>query len=296
MSFTIDHDVPADTDGARAFLAAYGADQRLTGVAREQVDAWLGPLPARMQRWSLRDEPARRTITVSGFAVGEGATLRWQVEERVDDEHLATVTGPFTGLPYRLRRHRSAWCGHVTDVILWTDARGRGPGADLTRGLSQEEVAEIARRADRVAAADGTLHARADGAVEELETRPPLSRGEYETLSAALGVEPLADDGPHGVDSYGMRHGDFGLRSDAEAARAAQQRLAWRRRAGIEAERAAKAAAEPPAPPPPEPAARPWGAGGVRYDERCERCERCGRVGEVDNDTGLCARHGGGAR
>lgn len=34
-----------------------------------------------------------------------------------------------------------------------------------------------------------------------------------------------------------------------------------------------------------------WGSSGIRWDEDCERC---GRTGQVDNNTGLCRKCGGG--
>lgn len=160
----------------------------------------------------------------------------------------------------------------------------------LDRANTDRDAA-VAAAQPHIAAALATLanldaiYEAADARIREAHvyTRP-LSRADYETACATLGVEALPDESETrglACDCYGVRYGRFEF-PHYTPNYIVQMHLALRRLQGIEAEREAALAAEPHAP---EPAPHRWGSRGVRYDERCPRCRR---TTEVDNETDLC--------
>jgi len=194
---------------------------------------------------------------------------RWQIQADWDDVVHHAVIGPHSGRTYEIVRHRSAWCGNLTDC--WTN-RSRRPdgfweGPSLSYEADRHQTPEAAEACclseDLVVAASGEAFA---------------SREEYEACCARLGVSALSDVDCQG---YGVRYGDFDHFTYDEETRA-RMALARRRMLALDAEEAAR-----PQDPEPEPIRRAWGAAGIRYDEACEACHR---VTEIDNDTDRCRR------
>lgn len=261
-----------------AFLVAYDADPMLRGFDEVQMRALLGEPAYRGAKWELRDEEGKRTFEVSASrslrtaAAPDSSCDAWRVGCCHDDVPLETVVGPATGVGYELVHHTSAWCGTVTEAILWrsTTAKGTrlGVSLDAVRGLDLDGVRALLGRVDRIIAAEGGSGC------------PPLSRADYEAACARFGVTPRPDEGVDGVDSYAVRYGDFSSATEAGTLASIDQRLAWRRRAAVEDEaKALPVVEQPPAAP------RRWGAAGVRYDEACGRCRK---ARTIDNDTDLC--------
>lgn len=276
-----------------AFLARYDADPCLCGVTPEEMVAMLGPTK---YGWELRDEATRRTFEIHSktptlLVAGRDA---WRIGVTWDRAILSEVVGPFTGARYTVSEVRTAWCGEERRGATWTYATLEKGGERSSRGLSfrpgrtQAEMEAMIPACDRIAAARGE-HVDADGAVDlTAEHQPPLTRAGYVEMCRALGVEPRDDVGRDGIASYGMLYGSFSFENPAEVNASVAQELAARRRKGLEVERAAAAdAVAAAAPQPSTEQPRAWGAGGVRYDERCARCRR---VADVDNDTELCQR------
>lgn len=230
--------------------------------------------------------------------------------------HVRTVLGERTRLPYEIVEE-STWA-LTSDALLkawpewqygqqpphdWTPLAD-DPGATVTRSRIAVHTFHDGFRSSPSRSGD-TTEEQAEQRIREQDARShaaelaraegyPVTREKYERICAALGVAPIADgelyrslDGLYRTDP-GHHHlaGLRGEQASRERDAAEAEALRVREEAEWQAYQARRARGEP------EPARRAWGAGGVRYDEACGRC---GRVGEVDNDTGLCARHGGGA-
>lgn len=193
----------------------------------------------------------------------------------VDDEAgepTRTVIGATTGLEYTIAWHEDPSDSFRGFRYTWRDASGRefsaGGGGMVTRWDTAEEAAAAVQVWDRIVAATAGY--------------APLERDAYEAECARFGVEPKSEDN---CDSYAARYGDFDLATYGLDG-VVGWRLAQRRERAIRADRELAAVAAPAT----DRAARPWGTGGVRYDEACERC---GRVSEVDNTSGVCQRCAG---
>lgn len=154
-------------------------------------------------------------------------------------------------------------------------------------------VARAKQELDRAVEMLSTIDARYEAAAARIaEGAPfehPMDRAAYEAACTTLGVEARSDDTCLSATisgNYSFPHytADQVLSMDIAF---------WRGKAiATERESAKRAAREAqdrevaanPAP------RRAWGAGGVRYNERCARCRK---VGDIDNDTELCQSCGG---